>query len=446
MKIIVRAPGPGFGRVMIHFLFFFAVLCLLASLLTAPGQLYLGKLYYAKDAGVLVSYFILAALAARRNDKLAMLLAAVATGLILLFVPALRTDESASTGLNIMWIMKWTVAVQLGILTYRERLQRALPYVLAGLLAILCVDAIIGSWEIGTQGYFFEMSESDETAAGVAMVKQEHVGGLIRVLALHRSGTDFGNSMATGIMVCGFLLMVCRKLWIRLTLAPLLALCAFDLFFSTLRSFLVGATASMAALIWHLLMPRALNRFSAHIIAGLIVVCLFFSYFNIIPAVEFVSKHVLNDSDIGNVESSYMRLDTWDNVFRDIKDTPAVAIIGGPLASALSLNAPPSNICDNIYLWFFYHTGIFGLIVFLVCVPLPLLARTDARLRAFYFATTAQLLVTGIFTDSLFFFSALVTFFTLGLMLAELDTRRIPAFVQFKFAPARARQGLPGSG
>ncbi len=413
-----------------HLLFYFAAGCLLASLATAPGQLYLGKLYYIKDAGMILCFLILAVLAMMRNDKVAMLLVAFAGVPILMFAPAVPKDETASTALNIMWVLKWTVSAQLGILVWREGMYKALVAVACVLLAILCVDGLIGAWEIRTQGFFFQMSKLDETAAGVEMVKQEHVGEMLRVLSIHRSGGDFGNAMAAGMLVCGFILLVCRRIWVRLLVAPLFVLCMVDLYFSTVRSFLIGAVAGVAALLCHLLAPRVMGRISTQMIVGLIAACLFFSWFNIIPVVVWVSQHLLANSDIGNVDSSYMRLDTWDDVFRDIRGAPAVTVIGGPLAAALSLNAPASEICDNVYLWMFYHTGLFGLIAFLACLPMPLAVRADPRSRALYFAAATQLLVTGIFTDSLFYFSSLILFLALGLILGEPRPAPKPAFLE----------------
>jgi hypothetical protein len=437
MKIVLRAPGVEFRRVLIHLVFYFAVACLMASLITAPGQVYLGKFYYIKDAGALLCFLILGAMSTARNDKLGMILPAVAVAMMAVFVPALWKDETPATALVIVWISKWAVAAQLGLLTYRMRLWKAVTVALAGLLGLICADGLIGLWEIHHQQYFFDISALEETAAGTAMVKQEHVGELLRVLSIHRSGTDFGNSMATGMILCAFLFMTWRRVWARVLLAPLFLLFAFDLFFSTVRSFLIGGLAGAMALIGYMLLPRGMGRFTTQATVALIGVCLFFSYFNIIPLVEFVSTHLLHDSAIGSVESSYMRLDTWDDVYRDITGTPVVALIGGPLAAALSLGAPPSNICDNIYLWMFYHTGIFGLLAFIVGVPLPLATRAGPRARALYFAAATQLLVTGIFTDSLFYFSSLVLFFALGLILAEMDATGLPAPMRFKFTTAR---------
>lgn len=445
MKILLPAASIGSRRMWIHLLFYFAIGSLFASLVTGPGQLYLGRLYYIKDMGVVLCFFILAWLATVRNDKLAMLLVAAGMAIILVFAPAvlLRRDESPATAITIMWIMKWTVAAQLGILAYRERLQRALAISLAALLAIICVDALIGLWEIRTQGYFFQLSDLDETAAGVALSGREDLGGLIRIHGIHRSPGDFGNTMGMGMMVSAFLLLASRRKILRLAMAPLFLLCAYTLFFSTLRSFLVGAVAGVMALLGAMLLRRWVNRYLTPMLAVLILACLFFSYFNIIPVVEFVSRHILNNSEIGDVNSSYMRLDAWDDVFSDIRATPMVAIIGGPLASALALDAPPSNICDNVYLWLFYHLGIFGLLSFVVCIPMPLATRTDTRVRALYFAAATQVLVAGIFTDSLFYFSSLTLFLTLGLILAE--WRVLPAQIFNRGTPilARPRQDAP---
>jgi hypothetical protein len=436
VKIILRVPGAGARRILVQLLFYFAAACLLASLGGAPGQLYLGKLYYIKDAGVVLCFFILAALAAVRNDKMAMLLAAAAVALSFIFAAALPKDETAATGLTIMWIIKWTVVVQLGVLTYVERLYRDLAIAVSVLLAIVCADALIGLWEIRTQGYFFDLAALDTTAAGTVGVTQEHVGDLIRVLGIHRNGGDFGNTMGIGMIIGTFLALTSRRKVVRLVLTPLLLLCAYDIFFSTVRSFLVGSVAGVLALLGAILLRRLLGRHLVNITFALIGACLFFSYFNIIPVVEFVSKHFLNDVAIGDVTSSYMRLDAWDDVYANIRAAPIVTVIGGPLAAALSVNTPASNICDNVYLWVFYHLGIFGLAGFVVCMPLPLATRTDLRVRTLYFAMASQLLVTGIFTDSLFQFSSLILCFTLGLILAEWQARPAPK-VQYESALAQ---------
>ncbi len=142
--------------------------------------------------------------------------------------------------------------------------------------------------------------------------------------------------------------------------------------------------------------------------------CLFFSYFNIIPVVEFVSKHFLNDVAIGDVTSSYMRLDAWDDVYGNIRSAPIVTLIGGPLAAALSVNTPAFEYLRQYLSLGLLSFGNFGLAGFVVCMPLPLATRTDERVRTLYFAMAPQLLVTGIFTDSLFQFSSLILSSTLG--------------------------------
>jgi len=434
VKITIRAPGARARRLLIEALFYIAAACLFASLLTAPGQLYLGRFYYLKDIGAALTFFTLAYISIVRRERLATFAAAGAGILLFIFLTAVPKDDTPATELNMIWVIRWALAVQLGHLAVRERLGRAVAISVTVLLAIICVDSLVGLWEIRTQDHFFEMSALDETAAGVTLVRYEQVEDLIRVLALHRSGGDFGNSMATGMIMIAFLMVICRRIWQKALLAPFFLLFTYDLFFSTLRSFLVGAVAGVLAVLAYLLLPRRLSHLSAQGIALLIGVCLFFSYFNIIPMVEWVSSHLLSGTAIGDVNSSYMRIDSWDDVVNGLKAAPLIAIIGSPLASALSLNlgAPPTLICDNIYLWFLFHFGIFGWLAILICIPIPLATRASPEARALYFAAAAQLLVTGIFTDSFFYFSSLILFFALGLILGQRETTRLPA-------PARIR-------
>jgi hypothetical protein len=390
--------------------------------------LYLGKFYYLKDLGVIFCFFTLGGIASAQKDKVSMLVAAAAVALMFIFIPALPKDDSLATGLTIMWIMKWGLAAQLGILVCRERLQRELTVMVAVLVGLIVIDGVIGLWEIRNQTYYFTASAEEITITGASILSNNGFGDLIRIHGIHRSPGDFGNAMALGMMVTAYLLLVCGQRIIRAIMLPLLLLFAYVLFFSTLRSFLVGGAFAVLALVCATLGRRLFDRRLAHITLGLILACLFFSDNNIIPAVEFVSKHVLSGFAIGDVNSSYERLDSWDDVIRDIRAAPIVIIIGGPLAAALSLDAPPSNICDNIFLWIFYHTGIFGLLGFVIVTPMPLTTRTDPRGRALYFGAAVQVLVTGIFTDSLFYFSSVLMFFALGLILGELRAPRLPIF------------------
>ncbi len=98
VKIILRAPSAGFGNILIQFLFYFAAACLFASLAAPRDSYTLVNSIISRTPGFPCSLSS-AALAAKRNDKVAMLAAVIPHSLCVSFrLPHCLKDNTDGTG------------------------------------------------------------------------------------------------------------------------------------------------------------------------------------------------------------------------------------------------------------------------------------------------------------------------------------------------------------
>ena len=327
---------------------------------------YFGSAVYLRDLA-LFAHLLASILWLYRIGDLRWVLRQSAVLLLLpiFLIPAIADPEYRFEALRtVKWTLFWLDWIFIGHFAFQlRRWDKWILIFIAGTAAELLLEWAVGfhEWRAGHFLFSTPTTWDEKTVFGVQAVKEETLGGAIRVRGFQRDVFSFANLMAMSSVIGLSFASISAAAWQKAAGFAWAAFFAIMLVVSGGRSALFGIFASTILAGVYAVQPHFARRWAKVYVLVWVLIAVTISFSGVGDLTDTISGAFLGKSHIGDSYSAYMRDENWRNMLDAFENYPVILMIGGPFSSLMeSRVAPMFHWADNQFLWDTYHLGLAG--------------------------------------------------------------------------------------